>query len=976
MYQDYINFYRKYTAEYGAKVAIFIQVGSFYELYDIQYENGKTEMNVKEIVDFLGIQLTIKRKDAPNDNDGLFAGFPDYVLHKWAGKLTAAGWTVIVVNQYKDKQGKVTERKVARILTPATHIEALATDAAPIIVGLWITFPNYAAATFDLSTGSTYTTSGIFRGTAEAFTSDELLHFLSVFNPRELVVYSNNQNTAFWRKQLDYSNLTNSLHVRPLDAMNFRAQEPREAYLRRLYSPKSLLPINEYLDLNSPEKELALCFLLRFVEDYQPSAFNSLQQNRAWSPNTMLLLGNHAINQLQIIADADQGVLGLFKYTATTPFGKRALRTRLLTPSADPTIIEQRLKEVDTMCALSLSDKKFIYKGLRRIYDLPRLHRKLVCSTISAADIIALHLSYDGAIEVLGIMGQSTEGAKECLNALENLFDLEKAAAGAQSWLPSADHKSLATLESALENTREQLEQYLIVLKEIAATENGIRYEPKEKTPYELRGTKTALSILKGAINTPAGKKLKSLEKEQQEFTVHLQKGGGYIESKWIDSMNAKILVLREKLQTEFALILPVVCERFCQATSHLWSPLEQAITSIDISIGLSSEAENRGWCRPTITESTEGGSFKATGLRHPLIEGLLTRTEYVAHDVELANNGWLVYGMNASGKSSLMKSVGIAVHLAQAGCYVPATSLILAPYRSLFTRILNQDNLWAGLSSFAVEMSEMRDILRCADRFSIVLGDELCSGTESVSATALVAAGIEWFAERQCSYIFATHLHELPKALPNPESINLKIWHLKVAYDPYSGKLVYHRNLTEGQGSSLYGLEVARAMDVPLTFLDKAHQIRRRLLGTAADEEAPISAWNSAVTRHSCELCGCAITKSLEVHHIKPRAEGGSNKASNLMVLCAACHDKHHAAPEESPASAPLIQTSEGLERIPAPITPKSKKKGLSDEDKQVIENMLLKFPNLPIKQIAFRLKHQEGLEVSESTIRKIKSN
>lgn len=978
MYQDYINFYKKYTAEYGPRVAIFIQVGSFYELYDIQYENGTTEMNVKEIVDFLGIQLTIKRKDAPNDNDGLFAGFPDYVLHKWAGKLTAAGWTVIVVNQYKDKQGKVNERKVARILTPATHIEALATDTAPVIVGLWITYPKYAAATFDLSTGSTYTTAGEFRGTKEAFTSDELLHFLSVFNPRELVVYSDIEDTAYWRKQLDYSNPINSLHVRPIKANSFKAPEPREQYLRRLYAPKTLLPINEYLDLDSPEKELALCFLLRFVEDYQPSAFSSLQQNRTWSPNTMLLLGNHALNQLQIIADGDQGVLGLFKYTATTPFSKRALRMRLLTPSADPTIIEERLKEVDTMKALSATTTKGIYKGLRQIYDLPRLHRKMVCATITAADLLALQSSYNGAIDVLRHLDRPSDNAKECLNALENLFDLEKAAAPSENktWLPSTDHPSLATLESSLESTREQLEQYLIILKEIAATENGIRFEPKEKTPYELRGTKTALSILKGAMDTPAAKKLKALPKEQQEFTVHLQKGGGYIESKWIDTMNTKILSLRDKLQTEFALILPVVCDRFCQATSSIWSTIEQSIAAIDISIGLASEATARRWCRPTIKDNSNGGIVSATGLRHPLIEGLLTRTEYVAHDVELASNGWLVYGMNASGKSSLMKSVGIAVHLAQAGCYVPATQFTLAPYRSLFTRILNQDNLWAGLSSFAVEMSEMRDILRCADRYSIVLGDELCSGTESVSATALVAAGIEWFAERQCSYIFATHLHELPKALPNPESINLKIWHLKVAYDPYSGKLVYHRNLTEGQGSSLYGLEVARAMDVPLSFLDKAHQIRRKLLGTAADEEAPISSWNSAVTRHSCELCGNAITKSLEVHHIKPRAEGGSNKASNLMVLCAVCHDKHHAAPEESPASQPLIQTSEGLERIPAPITPKGKRKGLSDEDKQVIETMLTKFPNLPIKQIAFRLKHQEGLEVSEATIRKIKNN
>jgi hypothetical protein len=79
-------------------------VGSFYELYDIQnIETGETECNIKEIVDFLGIQLSTKKGDFSEGCDGLFAGFPDYVLHKWAGRLTSAGWTVVIVDQIKEK---------------------------------------------------------------------------------------------------------------------------------------------------------------------------------------------------------------------------------------------------------------------------------------------------------------------------------------------------------------------------------------------------------------------------------------------------------------------------------------------------------------------------------------------------------------------------------------------------------------------------------------------------------------------------------------------------------------------------------------------------------------------------------------------------------------------------------------------------------------------------------------------------------
>jgi len=56
MYQEYIELYQTYTKKYGPKTAIFLMVGSFYELYDIQdQETGQTQANVREIVDYLGI---------------------------------------------------------------------------------------------------------------------------------------------------------------------------------------------------------------------------------------------------------------------------------------------------------------------------------------------------------------------------------------------------------------------------------------------------------------------------------------------------------------------------------------------------------------------------------------------------------------------------------------------------------------------------------------------------------------------------------------------------------------------------------------------------------------------------------------------------------------------------------------------------------------------------------------------------------
>ena len=107
MYEEYGKFYVKYNEKYGngggTSIAVFMMVGAFYELYDIRDKlTGRTLYNVKNITDILGIQLVVKKEDVGKDKEALFAGFPDYVMHKWAGRLTSAGWTVVIVDQIKD----------------------------------------------------------------------------------------------------------------------------------------------------------------------------------------------------------------------------------------------------------------------------------------------------------------------------------------------------------------------------------------------------------------------------------------------------------------------------------------------------------------------------------------------------------------------------------------------------------------------------------------------------------------------------------------------------------------------------------------------------------------------------------------------------------------------------------------------------------------------------------------------------------
>ncbi len=1021
MYDLYEDFYKKYVEVYGPQTAVFLQVGSFYELYDsLDQTTGQTICNVRDVIDCLGIQVTVRKGDGKNGTDGLFAGVPDYTLHKWAGRLTQSGWTVVVVDQKKDRTGRVTSREVSRILSPGTHIEALGAHEIASFVCIWFDLPQWGAAMFDLSTGVTKTASGTVHGDVETgWTVDDLIQFIQVSAPREVLVcwrgstfYCPDEMTI--RRRIGC--IQSLIHIRTANPEDQGALEKmlvREEFLRRIYSPQTMMPIWQWLSITSNSVEdRALTTLLRFIEDHLPSAFQNLQQNIPWTPEQHMRLGNNALSQLQILTSRPQdSILGMYT-SCVTPMGKRGIRERLLTPSSSAAVIERRLAEVDTLFGARPEQTANIIRMLRGMFDLPRIHRRIQAFIADPADFVKLHMTYTYTIEILkyikNVFNDKLYGSHEesllqyiqkfTINTFTEYIDLKKAAIVSDdiSCFNGNKWSDIKRVEDQISVVKKDIEEFAKTCRNLAgcnATSDAIRMEAREKTAFGIRGTRVALASLKknmGAIN--------NLIDGLKDVDISQLKSGGWIDSPWLEKQNAVILGLREKLQRLSAIATEETCKQFTVAGCNWWSTVEKYLTNLDCTQCLAREAVARGYCRPTILTTSGSASLSIKQLRHPIIESQQTRTQYIPHNIELGNgdNGWLVYGMNASGKSSLMKAVGIAIHLAQCGAYVPATECIIRPFTALYTRILNQDNIYAGLSSFAVEMVELRDILKYADANSIVLGDELCAGTETRSAEAIVTAGIQWFADRNVKYIFATHLHGLLDILPEPATLKLQVWHLRVIYEAATKRLIYERHLRPGSGSSLYGLEVARALDLPVDFINSAHKIRRKLIGSAAEEETNASAWNANIVRRVCEQCGHSIVTDLEVHHIRPRVEAAEGRrfndtglqrddVRNLIVVCQRCHDAHHAGKLEI---GPIVQTSDGPIRVvqqqsqqeeqqqqqPKKIG-QTKASKFSEEELQQINTVLQEYPTMPIKHIVFKLNNDYDIKVSDSTLRKMRT-
>jgi DNA mismatch repair protein MutS len=340
-----------------------------------------------------------------------------------------------------------------------------------------------------------------------------------------------------------------------------------------------------------------------------------------------------------------------------------------------------------------------------------------------------------------------------------------------------------------------------------------------------------------------------------KDFSVKKLTNSVKITSPFTDKLSDELMKNRRK-------IIALVKDRFISLQSIyerkyslLFDRVISFIADLDVGVSSSKTAQIYKHSRPMIVDVESDENFmQLIQLRHPLIEIQSQSGIYVPNDIVMGNrsymdqphpnsvmldlsvhdgheiNGVLLYGINSSGKSSLMKSIGLSVLMAQAGFFVSASVMKFSLFDSLFTRIVSRDNLAKGLSTFAVEMLELKNIFNRATVRSLILGDEISHGTETLSGVAIVSSAIIKLSSLRSIFLFATHLHQLSTMQEIRDLKNVVDLHLSVEYDEAVDKLIFNRVLQSGSGSSIYGLEFAKSLHMDSEFLDIANKIRKRL--------------------------------------------------------------------------------------------------------------------------------------------------
>lgn len=907
IYDDYVNYTEKYRGVYGEKTIVFIEVGSFFEVYGVHNERETSGADMMSIGSLLNIQVSRKNKSILENSreNPMMAGFPNHSLKKFLDVLVQNDFTCVIVEQVTPPPNP--RREVTQIISPSTYLDNVKSSDTNVLMVMCVEEIQHwkhvdkksfglGVSVVDLSTKQTYAfeTNGDIGALNE-----EIARVCLLYNPKELVVFSKDAISVklFVPSQVSqWFDKTNAeTHKRFFD------NTYNKTIIKKVFGNQNIKMLDPIEFLNMELYTLALSSftcLLDFVYTHNESLIQNIGKPTLLKKEGTLVLNNTCLTQLDIVGKP--GCLCDILNHCVTAMGKRYFRQKLITPITD---IDE-LNSLYNMTASYIEERKFenIRARLKNVHDIERIINRIQINPCQWANF------YASIMELTHIDSAVKGCLKRCIDDIETSVDIVKAG---KHTLSSVDENIFKPgYDEQLDDLQNEINGILDCYKSFYEPISSlVRFETHEKDGLLLLTTVRKLTELKKSRSDIASSKHR--QNMLRVFTPELEE------------KNVRYLELRDTLKERVVELFAKHCKDMLDERVDDIRSIVEFVQKIDYVTNNAYNALRMGLNKPTIVNSEDRRqeSFvSAKGLRHPIIEHVQKEIQYIPNDITLdpINRGMILYGINAAGKSSLMKSVGISIVMAQSGMFVASQEYTYHPYESVFTRILSHDNIYKHQSTFTVEMSELRTILQTANHRSLVLGDELCSGTESVSAISLVTAGIIHLADKQSSFLFATHLHELSKLDEIKDLKSVRIKHLSVEYNRETKQIVYDRVLKDGSGDTLYGLEVCQSLDLDPTFLGKANDVRRKLMDMSKEIViSDRSHYNTRVIKDECHVCQ---RKADDVHHIVHQANADSNgiiegtyhknNLFNLVPLCKACHDATH---NDGIVIEGFVQTSEG---------------------------------------------------------------
>lgn len=775
---------------------LFFRLGDFYEMF---FEDAVIASRE------LGLTLTSRNKEKGIEVP--LAGIPYHSSAGYIGKLVAKGYKVAICEQVEDPKATkgIVKREVVRVITPGTIIdtEYLDEKSNNYLMGIVVKKETLGLTYIDITTGE-------FVASEKKKTEDYVYKILGEINkisPREVLIDENSYTDL--EKELKQFAQLNKINI-----SSYLKVKKSEEFLKKYFKVISL----DSFGLNNKDGAVeAAAMVLEYVLELQKG--NEIPVDKiiyTGSENIMELNLTTQRNLDVVASNRENGVLGTLQWildSCRSSMGSRLLKHFLKNPSTSKEIILERQKDIE-----------FFYKGvllreevrekLKDIYDIERIIGKLVLGNENARDLVALKKSILNSLEIYKILKGNPifeialDELVEIYNLIESSIKDEVPFSIREGGMIKAGYNAeLDELHNISNNGKDTI----------------LEIENRERERTGIKGLKIKYNKVFGYFIevTKANIHLVPTDYIRKQTLANAER---YIVED-LKIYEEKVLNAKDKIENLEYHLFKEISEKIKNFRSILHE-LAYKLSYLDVVTNFAHIATKNSYIKPEIT--TEG-DIEIIGGRHPIVEQLVGRENFVKNSIVLNNDKNLIIltGPNMSGKSTYMKQVALILIMAHMGCYVPAEYAKIGIVDKIFTRIGASDDLVTGQSTFMLEMSEVANIVNSSTKNSFIILDEIGRGTSTFDGISIATAITEYIHDNiQAKTIFATHYHELTQL----ESKLNKSTNFRIEVKEDEKEILFLREIVKGGADKSYGIEVARLAGLPKEILDRAKEMLRVL--------------------------------------------------------------------------------------------------------------------------------------------------
>ncbi|MFW5953112.1 MAG: DNA mismatch repair protein MutS [Candidatus Natronoplasma sp.] len=796
--------YYEIKNEYSDSI-VFFRMGDFYEMFD---EDAK--LVSKEL------DITLTSRDKDGDDPTPMAGVPYHSVESYLQRLIKKGYTVAIAEQTQDPDEAtgIVEREVVRVVTPGTVVDDGMIEGSDnnFLICIYAekngldSKDEYGISVVDVSTGDFFVT--------ELEGKENLFSEILRYEPTECILPNSLYDDEQFLDELKRENEM-MIHSHREDAFHTAKSE-----LLSHFRTNSLEP----LGLEGKSRAVkAAGAVLDYLKGTQKRTMDYIKRLRFYSSDQYMTLDATTLKNLEIFRSLrernKEGTLLSVLDETVTAMGSRKLRNWLQQPLLDLDRIKSRLDAVEI-----LTDSIFLRDDIREemdgLYDLERLISRVVYGNADARDLLAIGdaLSKIPSIkQMLKEKGVEKNGESKLKEIFERIDTLEKIREKIESAIvedPPATVKEGGVIKEGFD---EELDELKSKAQEGKEWINSLEEEEKKETG--IGKLKVGYNKVHGYyLEVPKSKTDKVPERYSRKQT--LKNAERYYTEK-LKNKEEEIISAEEKMEALEYEIFKEVREEV-GAEAERFQETSRALAELDVLADFAHVSLRNNYNRPEVFPK---GKIEIREGRHPVVETTIDEN-FVPNDADLddMNNQFLIItGPNMSGKSTYMRQIALIILMAQVGCFVPAEKAKIGVVDRIFTRVGALDDLTKGRSTFMVEMVELANILHSASENSLILLDEIGSGTSTFDGLSIAWAVTEYICrEINAKTLFATHYHEITELEKSLDTVK----NLHVAAKDAGGEIKFLRKVREGSTDESYGIHVASLAGLPDPVVERSNEV------------------------------------------------------------------------------------------------------------------------------------------------------